>query len=223
MVTWWSSPGEAEALQALVDVFNTGYTGLDFINIDSLAGDNEELFDIVEARNTAGTPPEVVHALPRDYPAWMETGRLESLDWLYAEEGLETLRKRNFDLVILDVRTPEEYAEGHLEGAINIPLRELAQNLDMIPTDRQVFVYCKSGWRAGIALSSLGMMGYDNVLAFPPGWNGWTEAGEPVTTDVPDAATTPSRKSRPTWSSTPLAEAAGCPPGCRPAVTGPRS
>ena len=67
---------------------------------------------------------------------------------------------------------------------INIPLRDLAQNLDMIPTDRQVFIYSKSGWRAGIALSSLGLMGYGNVLAFPPGWNGWTEAGEPVTNSM---------------------------------------
>lgn len=91
--------------------------------------------------------------------------------------------------MLLDVREPTEYAEGHLEGAVNIPLRELAQNLDKIPTDRQVFVYCKSGWRAGVGVSSLRLLGYDNVLGFPPSWNGWVEAGEPVTTDVPAAET----------------------------------
>lgn len=91
--------------------------------------------------------------------------------------------------LLIDVREPGEYADGHLEGAINIPLRTLSQNLDQIPTDRQVFVYCKSGHRAGMALSSLGMLGYDNVLSFPPGYAGWTDAGEPMTTDVPATMT----------------------------------
>lgn len=91
------------------------------------------------------------------------------------------------DALIIDVREPGEYAEGHIMDAVNIPLRTLGENVDKIPADRQVFVYCKSGWRAGIGVSSLAMMGYDNVLAFPPGWAGWTEAGEEVSMDVVDA------------------------------------
>ena len=86
--------------------------------------------------------------------------------------------------LVIDVRTPDEYATGHIMDAVNIPLRTLGQNLDKIPTDRQVFIYCKSGWRAGMATSSLGMVGYDNILAYPPGWNGWTEAGEEVNTEA---------------------------------------
>ena len=91
------------------------------------------------------------------------------------------------DALVIDVREESEYAEGHIMDAINIPIRTLADNVDKIPTDRQVFIYCKSGWRAGLATSSLGMMGYDNVLAYPPGWNGWTEAGEDVNTDPVEA------------------------------------
>ncbi|MDJ0961424.1 MAG: rhodanese-like domain-containing protein [Acidimicrobiia bacterium] len=87
------------------------------------------------------------------------------------------------DAYIIDVRTEGEYADGHIMDAVNIPLRTLAQNLDQIPADRQVFIYCKSGWRAGLATSSLRMIGYDNILAYPPGWNGWTAAEEPVTAD----------------------------------------
>ncbi len=86
--------------------------------------------------------------------------------------------------LLIDVREVGEYEEGHVEGAVNIPLRTLGENLDKIPTDRQVFVYCKSGHRAGIAVSSLGMLGYSNILGFPPGWNGWTDAGEPVSTEA---------------------------------------
>lgn len=91
------------------------------------------------------------------------------------------------DPLIVDVRTEGEYAEGHIMDAINIPLRTLAQNLDKIPTDRPVIIYCKSGWRAGLATASLGMAGYDNMRAYPAGWNGWTEAGEDISMDPVEA------------------------------------
>jgi rhodanese-related sulfurtransferase len=85
--------------------------------------------------------------------------------------------------VLIDVREPGDYEEGHIEGAISIPIRELAQSLELIPTDRPVIVYCASGWRAGMAYSTLRLMGYDNVSAWAPGWAGWTAAEEPVSTD----------------------------------------
>ena len=91
--------------------------------------------------------------------------------------------------LLIDVREASEYAEGHIEGAVNIPIRTIADHLDMIPTDRQVFIYCQSGFRAAIAGSALQMLGYDNVLIFPPSYKGWTEADEPVSTDAVDAET----------------------------------
>ena len=94
---------------------------------------------------------------------------------------------------LIDVREVGEYEEGHIADAINIPLRTLTQNLELIPTDRQVFVYCKSGYRAALAGSSLQMLGYDNVLVYSPSWLGWTDAGEPVSMDpvVGDTYTLP--------------------------------
>ena len=97
---------------------------------------------------------------------------------------------------LIDVREIGEYEEGHIADAISIPLRTLTQNLDMIPTDRQVIVYCKSGYRAALGASSLRLLGYDNVLVFSASWLGWTDAGEPVSMDpvagetftVPDIA-----------------------------------
>ncbi len=85
--------------------------------------------------------------------------------------------------VLIDVREPGDYEEGHIEGAINIAIRELAQSLELIPTDRPVIVYCASGWRAGMAYSTLRLIGYENVSAWTPGWAGWTAAEEPVSTD----------------------------------------
>ena len=93
--------------------------------------------------------------------------------------------------VLIDVREPGEYAEGHLPGAINIPLRTLAQNLDQIPTDQPVVVYCKSGHRAAMGTSALRILGYDNAKAFGGSYKAWTEADgaiemEPVVADTVD-------------------------------------
>lgn len=81
---------------------------------------------------------------------------------------------------LVDVREPGEYQEGHLPDAINIPIRILADNLDKIPADQPVFVYCKSGHRAALSTAALQILGYTNVRAFPPGFAGWSKAGEPV-------------------------------------------
>src|SRR5205823_4347414 len=49
---------------------------------------------------------------------------------------------------LLDVREPEEYAHGHIPGAINLPQADLASRLDEIPRDRPVYVVCKGGYRS---------------------------------------------------------------------------
>lgn len=97
-------------------------------------------------------------------------------------DGLKPLMDTG-EAVLIDVREVAEYEEGHIPGAINIPLRTLAQNLEQIPADQPVVVYCKSGHRAGLAVSALRMLGYDNSRAYGASYNGWTEADEPVETD----------------------------------------
>jgi rhodanese-related sulfurtransferase len=92
------------------------------------------------------------------------------------------------DPLLIDVREADEYAAGHIEGAINIPLRTLADNLDKVPSDRPVIVYCASGHRSGLGTAALAMLGYGNVRAFPGGWHVWSQAGEPVATDSAAAA-----------------------------------
>ena len=77
---------------------------------------------------------------------------------------------------VIDVRQPEEYEQGAITGAINIPIRELAQNLDQIPTDAPVIVYCASGHRAAMSTAALHTLGLDGVRAFPPGYGAWEAA-----------------------------------------------
>lgn len=62
---------------------------------------------------------------------------------------------------LLDVRTPAEYASGHVEGAVNVPVDEVAARLSEIPRDVPVVVYCRSGARSARASSTLREAGYD--------------------------------------------------------------
>lgn len=84
---------------------------------------------------------------------------------------------------VLDVRQPSELEEkGHIEGAVNIPLRELAQNLDLLPSfDTPMVVYCGSGWRSTIATTALRALGWANAISLTgDSFGGWVEAGYPV-------------------------------------------
>ena len=83
---------------------------------------------------------------------------------------------------ILDIRTEGEYAEGHIGGAVNIPLRSLTERMSEIPTDKSVIVHCKSGFRAALSAPVLGVLGYDNLKVFNGSYVAWVDAGEPVVT-----------------------------------------
>ena len=66
--------------------------------------------------------------------------------------------------VLLDVRTPQEYAEHHIDGSINIPLQVLGTSLAQLPDKNAViFVHCLSGGRSSVAVSFLQRSGYTNV------------------------------------------------------------
>ena len=81
--------------------------------------------------------------------------------------------------IILDVRTPEEYAEKHILGAINVPNETIGDDeIPELPDKEQlILVYCRSGNRSKQASAKLAALGYTNVYEFG-GINGWT--GETV-------------------------------------------
>lgn len=68
---------------------------------------------------------------------------------------------------IIDVRTPEEFAAGHIDGAVNIPFDQIGQGIQSVKglkKDSPVLVYCRSGRRSGIAKSTLEQMGFKRIL-----------------------------------------------------------
>ena len=85
-------------------------------------------------------------------------------------------------LVVLDVRTAAEYAEGHVPGAINIPNGELAARVAELADakSRDIVVYCRSGVRAAQALDVLGKAGFKRLFHLQGDYNRWTEEQRPV-------------------------------------------
>ena len=74
----------------------------------------------------------------------------------------ELIEKQHVTLI--DVRDDWEYVDGHIEGAINIPLKEISKIEDTIESKKEyIIVYCKSGMRSSNALIELEKMGYTNV------------------------------------------------------------
>jgi rhodanese-related sulfurtransferase len=84
-----------------------------------------------------------------------------------AEQAKEMIDSST-ELVVLDVRTQEEYEEGHIEGAILIPDDEIATKAEELLTDKNatLLVYCRSGRRSALASQLLNELGYTSVYDF---------------------------------------------------------
>lgn len=81
--------------------------------------------------------------------------------------------------LLLDVRTPEEFATGHIHGAVNIPVQSLPDRLNEVPRDEPIVVYCHSGNRSGQAALFLDQSGYTQIYDLG-GINTWEKQGYPI-------------------------------------------
>lgn len=83
---------------------------------------------------------------------------------------------------MLDVREPDEWAAGHIDGATLIPLGELEARVAEVPTDRQVVVVCRSGNRSATGRDILLGAGHPSATSMAGGMNAWAAAGNEVVT-----------------------------------------
>jgi phage shock protein E len=97
-------------------------------------------------------------------------------------EELQALLAGGAAPLVLDVRAPEEYAVGHIPGAINIPHDQAAARLEELRSyrDREIVLYCKSGRRAGIAADVLAQAGFSRLRHLAGDMPGWSAQGLPV-------------------------------------------
>ena len=84
-------------------------------------------------------------------------------------------------IVVIDVREPEEFARGKIPGAYTIPRGVLEMQVDgRLPRESTVVLYCGVGGRSALAAKSLVDMGFDKVENLQGGWSAWTNSGLPV-------------------------------------------
>ena len=101
-----------------------------------------------------------------------------------AAQGFEIQTSPPADLVVLDVRTPAGFQEGHLEGAIMIDFYEsdFADRLAELDPDVPYLLYCRSGNRSGQTVDLMRELGFSDVADVDGGIVSWTSAGLPVVT-----------------------------------------
>lgn len=84
--------------------------------------------------------------------------------------------------LLIDVRTPEEYEQGHIPGAINMPHKEIDGFVEQLndAKNKPIIIYCRSGRRATIAMQMLEQKQFLKVTHLEGDIMGWTEAGLPI-------------------------------------------
>jgi rhodanese-related sulfurtransferase len=97
-----------------------------------------------------------------------------------SNQQAQAQRATGQSLVFLDVRTPEEFASGHVPGAVNIPVKQLPDRLAELGKGDQLVVYCERGPRALAAVDTLSQAGYTDMSHMTGDMAGWRAAGLPI-------------------------------------------
>jgi NADPH-dependent 2,4-dienoyl-CoA reductase/sulfur reductase-like enzyme/peroxiredoxin family protein/TusA-related sulfurtransferase/rhodanese-related sulfurtransferase len=95
--------------------------------------------------------------------------------------------------MLIDVRTPQEYALGNIKGSVNIPLDELRDNLQNIPKDRPLVIYCAVGLRGYLALRILKDRGYNDVRNLSGGYKLYQVATQDLGSSEPKGPNQPAK------------------------------
>jgi len=107
---------------------------------------------------------------------WQNRGMLLGQSGLYTVDSLNEKLKVD-DIFVLDVREKDEYAAGHIPGAVNIYVGELEKKLAEVPSDRSVVSVCSTGNRAGLGASILVRRGFEKVYNLIGGMTAWKLKG----------------------------------------------
>ena len=87
--------------------------------------------------------------------------------------------------LLVDVREDNEWAKGHLPGAVHLGKGIIERDIEQRApdTNAKIILYCGGGFRSALAAENLQKMGYTNVESMDGGWRGWVEAGLPTAKD----------------------------------------
>ncbi|MEO8287016.1 MAG: rhodanese-like domain-containing protein [Chloroflexota bacterium] len=110
---------------------------------------------------------------------WMNKGGHNAQSDVTAEE-VQRRQAGGENLLILDVREPNEYKEAHVPGSMLVPLGQLAYKVAELPKDRPIVAICRSGNRSGVATNMLLRAGFNEVQNLSGGIMAWARAGGPL-------------------------------------------
>jgi rhodanese-related sulfurtransferase len=93
---------------------------------------------------------------------------------------LKRMQQSSSEFKLIDVREPDEVAQGSIAGAVAVPRGQLEYKIDTITTDKSepIVCYCGGGGRSALAAQNLKRMGFKNVMSLAGGYKGWKAAGE---------------------------------------------
>ena len=124
------------------------------------------------------------HRFPALFSALMLTSIAFAADIaeIKVDALLDRARKADESFVIVDVRTPAEFAQGHVPGAINIPVDQVTNRLSELANakNKDVVLYCRSGKRAGQAAEVLKANGFNKLLHVEGDMPKWEAAKLPI-------------------------------------------
>jgi hydroxyacylglutathione hydrolase len=112
---------------------------------------------------------------------------IASTEHLSAQSAAERLSSSHAPLAI-DVRTPREREQKHIDGSLSVPLNRLADHLSSLPKDRPLLVYCAGGYRSSVAASLLQRSGFHSVAEIAGGFAAWEAANLPVAAPAAEAS-----------------------------------
>ncbi|WP_295671770.1 FAD-dependent oxidoreductase [uncultured Mucilaginibacter sp.] len=137
------------------------------------------LSSVIKRNGTIGELVEFEHAYAPPYSSAKDPvnmagfvaenillGRLNIFYW-------DEMDKIGGDDLLIDVRSPEEYLSGYIDGAINIPVDELRSRLDELSTQKNIYIYCEAGLRGYLAQRILRQSGFDHVYNLSGGYRLW--------------------------------------------------
>ena len=116
--------------------------------------------------------------LPNCTPTDKKEGSEREVVTLSARDFKSTLASKP-DAVLVDVRTPDEFSEGIIEGAINIDFKDpsFGEKISALDKDKTYFVYCLSGKRSGDAAKQMESAGFKSIYLLKGGYKDWKNEG----------------------------------------------
>lgn len=131
-----------------------------------------------------GEQPEILNLIPERYEFNCETAETMAMQekeapWEIDVNAADAWLKSDDAPYLLDVREPYEVAICEIEGAVNIPMRQIPDRMDAVPKDRPVLVYCHHGHRSMNVVKFLRERGFDQATNLGGGIHQWAQAIEP--------------------------------------------